>query len=81
MVIVHARSLEDRFIANGYGIDRRDIMYNDFMILGSDTDPAGISGMNDAAAAFAKIAAAKSLFVTRGDMSGTHVKEVLKNNV
>jgi tungstate transport system substrate-binding protein len=76
MVIVHARSLEDRFIADGYGIDRRDIMYNDFMILGSDNDPAGIRGMTDAAAAFAKIAASKALFVTRGDLSGTHVKEL-----
>ena len=76
MVIVHARSLEDRFIAEGYDIDRRDIMYNDFMILGPAADPAGIRGMNDASAAFAKIAASKALFVTRGDLSGTHVKEL-----
>jgi tungstate transport system substrate-binding protein len=76
MVIVHARSLEDKFIADGFGVDRRDIMYNDFVILGPANDPAGIKGMKDAAAAFAKIASAKTLFVTRGDMSGTHVKEL-----
>ena len=76
MVIVHARSLEDRFIAEGYGIDRRDFMYNDFMILGPDADPAGIRGMSSAAAAFAEIAASEASFVSRGDMSGTHVKEL-----
>ena len=76
MVIVHARPLEDKFIADGYGIDRRDIMYNDFLILGPQSDPAGIRGMTDAAAAFFKISSAKISFVTRGDMSGTHVKEL-----
>ena len=76
MVIVHARSLEDKFIADGYGIDRRDIMYNDFVILGPEADGASIRGMNDAAAALAKIAATKSVIVTRGDQSGTHVKEM-----
>ena len=76
MVIVHARALEDRFIADGYGVDRRDFMYNDFVILGPGEDPAGIRGMTDAAAAFALIAESKALFVTRGDNSGTHVKEM-----
>ena len=76
MVIVHARALEDQFINEGYGLDRRDIMYNDFIILGPKEDPAGIKGMTDAVVAFKKIAAAKALFVTRGDMSGTHVKEL-----
>ena len=76
MVIVHARVLEEQFIADGYGMDRRDIMYNDFMILGPTDDPAGIRGINDAAAAFKRIAVAQALFVTRGDMSGTHVKEL-----
>ena len=76
MVMVHARPLEEKFIADGYGIDRRDIMYNDFIILGPSSDPAGIRGMTDAAAAFAKIASAKLSFVTRGDLSGTHVKEL-----
>ena len=76
MVIVHARSLEDKFIADGFGVDRRDIMYNDFIILGPENDPAGIKGMKDASAALSKIASSKALFVTRGDNSGTHVKEM-----
>jgi tungstate transport system substrate-binding protein len=75
LVMVHARALEDRFVADGYGIDRRDIMYNDFVILGPASDPAGIRGERSAAAAMAKIAKARALFVTRGDNSGTHVKE------
>ncbi len=74
LVMVHARALEDRFVAEGYGIDRRDIMYNDFVILGLASDPAGIRGERSAAA-MAKIAKARALFVTRGDNSGTHVKE------
>ena len=76
LVIVHARALEDKFIADGYGINRRDFLYNDFVILGSDDDPAGIRGITDTASAFAKIANSKALFVTRGDQSGTHVKEM-----
>lgn len=76
LVMVHARKLEDEFIAAGYGMDRRDVMYNDFVILGPREDPAGIKGMRDAAEAFKKIAADKAPFVTRNDMSGTHVKEM-----
>ena len=76
MVIAHARALEDKFVADGFGIDRRDLMYNDFIILGPVSDPAGIKGMNVAASAFKKIAESKALFVTRGDNSGTHVKEM-----
>ncbi len=76
MVIVHARALEDKFIADGYGIDRRDVMYNDFIILGPEEDPAKIKGMTDAAEAFKKLADMKAPVVTRGDMSGTHVKEL-----
>jgi len=75
LVMVHARALEDRFVAEGYGIDRRDIMYNDFVILGPASDPAGIRGERSAAVALAKIAKARALFVTRGDNSGTYVKE------
>jgi tungstate transport system substrate-binding protein len=75
MVLVHARTLEDKFVAEGYGVDRRDVMYNDFVILGPAADPAGIAGLKDAAEAFGKIAAAKATFVSRGDQSGTHVKE------
>jgi tungstate transport system substrate-binding protein len=76
MVMVHARKLEDAFIAEGYGMDRRDVMYNDFVILGPADDPAKIKGLKNAAEALGKIAAAKASFVTRGDMSGTHVKEM-----
>ena len=76
MVIVHARQLEDKFIADGFGVDRRDIMYNDFVILGPESDPAKIKGMKHADAAFAQIALYGATFVTRGDNSGTHVKEV-----
>lgn len=76
MVVVHARALEDKFIAEGFGMDRRDIMYNDFVILGPADDPAGIKGMKSATEAFKKLAEAKHLFVTRGDNSGTHVKEM-----
>jgi tungstate transport system substrate-binding protein len=76
MVMVHARKLEDRFIEEGFGMDRRDVMYNDFVVLGPEDDPAGIKGTKAAADAFAAIAKAKAPFVTRNDMSGTHVKEM-----
>jgi tungstate transport system substrate-binding protein len=76
IVMVHARSLEDKFIADGFGVDRRDIMYNDFVILGPASDPAGIKGMKSAASALTRIAIMGAPFVTRGDMSGTHVKEL-----
>jgi tungstate transport system substrate-binding protein len=75
VVLVHARSKEDKFVADGYGVDRRDVMYNDFVILGPVSDPAGIKGTKDAVAAMAKIAAAKATFVSRGDDSGTHARE------
>jgi tungstate transport system substrate-binding protein len=76
IVIVHARALEDKFVADGFGVDRRDIMYNDFVILGPAADPAKIKGEKSASEAFKKIAAAKVMFVTRGDNSGTNVKEL-----
>lgn len=75
VILVHARSREDKFVAEGYGVDRRDVMYNDFVILGPETDPAGISGIKDAAEAMKKIAASESVFVSRGDDSGTHTRE------
>jgi tungstate transport system substrate-binding protein len=75
VVLVHARAAEDRFIAAGFGVERRDVMYNDFVIIGAPSDPAGIRGMKDAPAALAGIAAAKALWVSRGDNSGTHIKE------
>ncbi len=76
VVLVHARNLEDAFVADGAGINRQDVMYNDFVILGPASDPAGIKGMTDAAAAFEKIAASQSPFISRGDNSGTHNKEI-----
>jgi len=75
VVLVHARSKEDQFVADGFGVDRRDVMYNDFVILGPPADPAGIAGTGDAAAAMAKIAAAGATFVSRGDDSGTYTRE------
>lgn len=76
LVMVHARKLEDAFCAEGYGVDRRDVMYNDFVILGPQNDPAGIKGMEKVTDAMKKIASAKVPFVSRGDKSGTHVKEM-----
>ena len=76
LVLVHARALEDKFVADGFGVDRRDIMYNDFVILGPAADPARIRGEKKVTQALAKIAQAQALFVTRGDNSGTHVKEM-----
>ncbi len=75
VILVHARGKEDRFVAEGFGVDRRDIMYNDFVIIGPTDDPAGIKGQKDAAAAMAHIAAAGFTFVSRGDDSGTHTRE------
>ncbi|PLX87413.1 MAG: tungsten ABC transporter substrate-binding protein [Desulfuromonas sp.] len=75
VVMVHARGKEDKFVADGFGVDRRDVMYNDFVILGPAADPAGIKGGSDAVAAMAKIAATRSTFVSRGDDSGTHSRE------
>ena len=75
VVLVHAREAEDQFVLDGYGINRRDVMYNDFIILGPVTDPAGIKGQVDAIEALRKIARSKSPFMSRGDDSGTHLKE------
>jgi tungstate transport system substrate-binding protein len=76
VVMVHARALEDKFIADGYGVNRRDVMYNDFVIIGPKDDPAGIKGMKSPAEAFKKIAESDVVFVSRGDNSGTNVKEL-----
>jgi tungstate transport system substrate-binding protein len=76
VLLVHARSKEDAYMDAGHGTRREDVMYNDFVIVGPESDPAGISGMTDAAEAFAAIAAAEAPFVSRGDDSGTHTKEL-----
>lgn len=75
VLLVHARALEDKFMAAGYGALRRDVMYNDFILVGPAADPAGLRGGRDAVAAMRRIAAAGSRFVSRGDESGTHVME------
>jgi tungstate transport system substrate-binding protein len=76
VVLVHARAREDEFMNAGFGARREDVMFNDFIIVGPAADPAGIGGMTDAAAALQAIAAAATPFVSRGDESGTHTKEL-----
>jgi tungstate transport system substrate-binding protein len=75
VLLVHARELEDAFVAEGFGVNRQDVMYNDFVIVGPAADPAGIRGQTDVAAALTQIANSQSSFISRGDNSGTHVKE------
>ena len=76
VLLVHAKVAEEKFVAEGYGVKRSDVMYNDFLIIGPPKDPAKISGLKSAPAALAKIASAKALFASRGDNSGTHKKEL-----
>ena len=75
VLLVHARAREDAFMDAGHGVRREDVMYNDFVIIGSEADPAGIKGMTNASEAFAQIAGAEAGFISRGDDSGTHTKE------
>jgi len=75
VLLVHAKPAEEKFVADGYGVERFDVMYNDFIIVGPPSDPAGIAGGNDAASALTAIAQSRSLFASRGDNSGTHKKE------
>jgi tungstate transport system substrate-binding protein len=75
VLLVHARAQEDAFMEAGHGVRREDVMYNDFVIVGPADDPAGIRGMTSAADAFQAIAHSQAPFVSRGDDSGTHVKE------
>ncbi len=75
VLLVHAKPAEEKFVADGYGVSRSDLMYNDFIIVGPPADPAGIAGSSDAKAALKKIAASQALFASRGDDSGTHKKE------
>ncbi|MEL6335885.1 MAG: substrate-binding domain-containing protein [Pseudomonadota bacterium] len=75
VLLVHAKSDEEAFVAEGYGVARYDVMYNDFVVVGPAADPAGIAGQEDVAEALAAIAAAAVPFASRGDDSGTHKKE------
>ena len=76
VLLVHARAREDEFMAAGHGVRREDVMYNDFVVLGPAGDPAGIKGMTDAAQALKKLSEEKAVFISRGDESGTHTKEL-----
>jgi tungstate transport system substrate-binding protein len=76
VLLVHAKAAEEKFVAEGYGVARFDVMYNDFVIVGPPSDPAKIAGVRDAAAALKEIAASRATFASRGDNSGTHKKEV-----
>jgi tungstate transport system substrate-binding protein len=76
VVLVHAKPLEEKFMAEGQGVKRDDVMYNDFVLIGPKGDPAHVAGTKDVAAAFRKIAEAKAPFVSRGDRSGTHFAEL-----
>ena len=76
LVLVHAREAEDRFVEDGYGIHRRDVMYNDFIIVGPRSDPAAIGKAATAEDAMRKIASAGHVFLSRGDDSGTHKREL-----
>jgi tungstate transport system substrate-binding protein len=76
VLLVHSPAAEKKFVAEGYGINRRIVMHNDFIVVGPAKDPAKIKGTKTAAEAFKKIAAAGSLFLSRGDKSGTHSKEL-----
>ncbi|SOZ38392.1 extracellular solute-binding protein [Cupriavidus neocaledonicus] len=75
VLLVHARKMEDEFVAAGYGVNRRDVMYNDFIVVGPANDPAKIKGEKDVISGFRKLATSGSKFVSRGDNSGTDVME------
>ena len=76
VVFVHARALEERFVAEGFGVRRYEVMYNDFVLVGPESDPARIGGTRDIVAGLQKIHAAKAAFASRGDKSGTHFAEL-----
>jgi tungstate transport system substrate-binding protein len=76
VVFVHDRPAEEKFMAEGFGVQRFDVMYNDFVVIGPVADPAHIAAGRDVIEAFRKIAAAKMPFISRGDRSGTHAAEL-----
>ena len=76
MVLVHAKSLEEKFVMEGFGTERIDLMYNDFVIVGPSSDPAGIKGVKQATEALKRISEKGVTFISRGDKSGTHVAEM-----
>lgn len=76
VLLVHSRPAEEKFVSDGFGVSRSDVMYNDFVIVGPASDPAGIAGSTDAVAALKRIAQTGSPFASRGDDSGTHKAEM-----
>ncbi len=76
VLFVHAKPAEEKFVADGQGVSRSDVMYNDFVIVGPPADPAGVAGMSDAVAALTMIAETEAPFASRGDDSGTHKAEL-----
>jgi tungstate transport system substrate-binding protein len=76
VVFVHAKALEEKFMAEGFGVKRHPVMYNDFVLIGPKSDPAGIEGSKDIVAALTAIKAKASPFISRGDKSGTHAAEL-----
>lgn len=76
VVLVHARKAEDEFVAKGFGVNRRDVMYNDFILVGPKADPAQVRGMNDVIGAMKKVKATGAAFISRGDDSGTNKMEL-----
>jgi len=76
VVFVHARSAEEKFLAEGHGVRRLDVMYNDFVLIGPKSDPAKVSGGRDILEGLRKVRAASAPFVSRGDRSGTHIAEL-----
>lgn len=75
VVLVHASAAEEAFVAEGWGVARHDVMFNDFILVGPAADPAAVMGMTDVVAAMKKIADVNAAFLSRGDESGTHLKE------
>ncbi|MEK9774865.1 MAG: substrate-binding domain-containing protein, partial [Quisquiliibacterium sp.] len=76
LLFVHDKPREEKFVADGHGLSRRDVMYNDFVLIGPKSDPAGVAGGSDVAAALAAVARSAAPFVSRGDKSGTHAAEL-----
>src|SRR5689334_23854374 len=76
VLFVHAKAQEEKFVADGFGVKRFPVMYNDFVLIGPKNDPAGIKGMGDVVAALQAIKAKAAPFISRGDRSGTHIKEL-----
>src|SRR5215813_10636618 len=76
VLFVHAKAQEEKFVADGFGVKRHPVMYNDFVLIGPNSDPAGTKGMDDVVVAFQAIRAKSAPFISRGDRSGTHIREL-----